>query len=59
MSYKPPSRERPVYTLRLAQSERATIEAAARARKEYLAEFIRRSALEAAENQMAEAEMAR
>ncbi len=43
-----PSRERPVYTLRLARSERRLLEAAAADRNEYLAEYIRRTALAAA-----------
>ena len=45
---KLPSRERPVFTLRLAAAERRILEAAAAQRPEYLSEFIRRSALEAA-----------
>ena len=43
-----PSRERPVFTLRLAVAERQLLEAAAAERAEYLAEFIRRSSLAAA-----------
>jgi uncharacterized protein (DUF1778 family) len=48
-----PSRERPVYTLRLAQAERRLLEAAAAARQEYLAEYIRRTALSAARQDVA------
>ena len=43
-----PSKERSVYTLRLADAERRLLEAAAAMRQEYLAEFIRRTALQAA-----------
>ena len=43
-----PSRERPVYTLRLAAAERLLLEEAAAERHEYLAEYIRRSSLAAA-----------
>lgn len=43
-----PTRERRVYSIRLGAAERAILEAAADHRAEYLAEFIRRSALEAA-----------
>lgn len=43
-----PSRERPVYTIRLATPERRLLEAAAAHRQEYLAEFIRRTSLTAA-----------
>ena len=43
-----PSRERPVYTLRLGVAERALLEAAAAQRSEYLAEYLRDRALEAA-----------
>jgi uncharacterized protein (DUF1778 family) len=50
---KVPSRERPVYTLRLAAGERRVLEAAAAERAEYLAEFIRRTALEAARRALA------
>ena len=55
MMVKPPSRERPVYTLRLATIERRLLEAAAMQRDEYLAEFIRRTALEAARKNLVEA----
>jgi uncharacterized protein (DUF1778 family) len=50
---KLPSRERPVFTLRLAQSERRVLEAAAAQRPEHLSEFIRRTALEAARRDLA------
>ena len=43
-----PSRERPVYTIRLATTERRLLEAAASDRKEYLAEYIRRTSLTSA-----------
>ena len=43
-----PSRERPVYTIRLATTERRLLEAAAAHRQEYLAEYIRRTSLTAA-----------
>jgi len=49
-----PSRERPVYTLRLADAERRRLEAAAAERGEYLAEYIRRTALLAARRDLAE-----
>ena len=55
MHPRPPSRERPVYTLRLALSERCILEAAAAQHREYLAEFIRRTALEAARRELTEA----
>ena len=42
------SRERSVYTLRLAAAERRLLEAAAAERQEYLAEYIRRISLAAA-----------
>jgi hypothetical protein len=45
---KLPSRQRPVFTMRLAVAERRIIEAAAASRTEYLSEYIRRAALEAA-----------
>ncbi len=45
---KPTSRERPVYSIRLGMAERRLLEAAAVRKDEYLAEFIRRSALLAA-----------
>lgn len=48
-----PSRERPVYTMRLALAERRVLEAAAAARNEYLAEYIRRVALDAARRELA------
>lgn len=43
-----PSRERPVFTLRLAVAERRLLEAAAAERAEYLSEYIRRNSLAAA-----------
>ena len=43
-----PSRERPVYTMRLATAERQLLQAAAANRQEFLAEYIRRSSLTAA-----------
>ena len=43
-----PSRERPVYAIRLATAERRLLEAAAAHRQEYLAEYIRRTSLAAA-----------
>lgn len=43
---KPPSRERPVYAIRLAVAERRLLEAAAAKGQLYLSEFIRESALE-------------
>ena len=49
---KPGTRERPVYTLRLAQKERRILEAAAVQRDEYLAEFIRRASLDAARQEL-------
>jgi uncharacterized protein (DUF1778 family) len=51
---KPTSRERPIYTLRLARAERRILEAAAAQRDLYLAEFIRLSALEAARRLLSE-----
>lgn len=48
-----PSQERPVYTLRLGIAERALIEAAAAQRSEYLAEYLRDRALEAARRDLA------
>lgn len=48
MATKIPSRERPVYTIRLATGERRLLEVAAAHRQEYLAEYIRRTALAAA-----------
>lgn len=44
----PPSRERAVYTLRLGNAERRLLEAAAAQKREYLAEYVRRTALDAA-----------
>lgn len=52
---KLPSRERPVYTLRLAIAERRLLEAAAARQTEHLAEYIRRTALEAARRELAQA----
>jgi uncharacterized protein (DUF1778 family) len=49
---KPPSRRRSEYTLRLGQTERRLLEVAAAARSEYLGEYIRRSALEAASREL-------
>ena len=49
---RPPSRERPSYTIRLANSERRVLEAAAVEHREYLAEFIRRTALQAARREL-------
>jgi uncharacterized protein (DUF1778 family) len=49
---RPPSRERPVFTMRLGSAERALIQAAATARAEYTSEFIRRTALEAARREL-------
>jgi len=43
--------ERPTYPLRLAPSERRLLQAAATERQEYLSEYIRRTALEAARRQ--------
>lgn len=45
---KVPSRARSIYTLRLAPAERQLLEAAAAERQEYLAEYVRQSALAAA-----------
>jgi uncharacterized protein (DUF1778 family) len=53
-----PSRERPVYTLRLATAERRVLEAAAAEKAEHLAEFIRRTSLDAARRQLARLENA-
>jgi uncharacterized protein (DUF1778 family) len=50
---RPPSRERSVYTIRLGAAERRLLEAAAACRSQYLAEFIRGSALEAARREIA------
>ena len=44
---RPPSRERPSYTIRLANSDRRVLEAAAVEHREYLAECIRRFTLQA------------
>ena len=43
-----PSRARPIYSLRISESERALMESAAADRGEYLAEFLRRVGLQAA-----------
>jgi uncharacterized protein (DUF1778 family) len=51
MTVTVPSRERGVYTLRLAEAERRLLEAAAASRQEYLAEFIRRTAIESAKRE--------
>ena len=48
MATQIPSRERAVYTMRLATAERRLLEAAAAHRQEYLAEYIRRTSLTAA-----------
>ena len=46
---------RPVFTLRLGLAERRLLEAAAAARAEYVGEYIRRTALEAARRELARA----
>jgi uncharacterized protein (DUF1778 family) len=51
---RPPSRERPVYTLRISAAERGLLQAAAIKRGEYLAEFIREAALEMARQNLTE-----
>ena len=48
MATQIPSRERAVYTMRLATAERRLLEAAAAHRQEFLSEFIRRTSLTAA-----------
>ena len=48
MATQIPSRERAVYTMRLATTERRLLEAAAADRQEYLAQYIRRTSLTAA-----------
>ena len=53
---KPQSRERSIYTLRLAASERALLEAAATQRDLYLSEWIRRVALATARAELAREE---
>ena len=55
---KPPSRERPVYTLRLSPAERSLLEAAATARAEYLAEYIRNAAVDRARRELGRPEVA-
>lgn len=48
------SRERGIYTVRLAASERALMEAAAAGREEHLSEFIRRVGIDAARRELRE-----
>lgn len=43
-----PSRERPVYTIRISAAERRLLAAAADQAREYLSEYIRRTSLAAA-----------
>ena len=53
--YRPPSRVRRVYAIRLSAVERQTIVAAAAARQLYISEYIRAAALEAARRDLAAA----
>lgn len=52
-THKVPSRERKPYSMRLGAAERRLLEAAAAMRQEYLGEYIRRSAVEAARRELA------
>ena len=51
--YRPPSRARPTFAIRLAVEERRVIEAAAAAAQEYVGGYIRRAALDAARRALA------
>jgi uncharacterized protein (DUF1778 family) len=53
--YLHPSCKRRVYSLRLSRNERRLLETAAAERNEYLAEYLRTRALEAAQCDLGEA----